>query len=153
MIKVRLIGPGGDSDLHTVPSKFVLGVDTLITVSPGFAHGVFKATTVAVAGTSIIAAPDPGGRIILTDLILTTDKTANSSVAVNFEDGTNTVTIVGADSANAPVNLAIPFAGNWEGWVDARVEMVVVADVAATLALGYTKLSSGLAFAEWDGLR
>ena len=153
MIKVRLIGAGGDSDLHTVPSKFVKNSDTLVVVQPSFAHGVFKSVTHSVAGTSTIVAPNPGGRIVLTDIIVTSDKTANSDITVKFIEGSDSVDIIKADSANAPVNIAIPFSGNWEGWKDAVLQLVTVADVACTVAVGYMKLTTGLAFAEWDGLR
>lgn len=153
MIKVRLIAPGGNSELHAVPSKFIKGVSTLVVVDPAFAHGVFKSVTHAVAGTSTIVAPDPGGRIVLTDLIITSDKTANSDITVKFIESSDSVDIVKADSANAPVNIAISFNGNWEGWKDAVLQLVTVADVACTVAVGYMKLKTGLAFAEWDALR
>lgn len=152
-LPVRLISPGGSSEYHAVPSKFVKGVNVVVVVSPAFAHGVFKSVTHSVAGTSTIAAPDPGGRIALTDIIVTSDKTANSDITVKFIQGSDSVDIIKADSANAPVNIALPFQGNWDGWKDAVLQLVTVADVACTVAVGYMKLKDGLDFAEWDNLR
>lgn len=152
-IGVRLISPGGESEYHAVDSKFVIGEKVLITYDAGFAHGVFRSSSRTTAGTTAIVTPDPGGRIALTDLLITTDKTANSDVTVRFTDGTNDVDIMVVDSANAPVTLAIGFRGNWEGWIDARVDMITVQSVTATVAIGYMKLPTGLAFAEWDKLR
>jgi len=152
-IGVRLISPGGDSEYHAVPSKFIVGEKVLVVYGAGFAHGVFRSASRTSAGTTAIVTPPPGGRIALTDLIITTDKTANSDVTVRFTDGTDTVDVMVADSANNTVNLAIAFAGNWEGWVDARLEMVTTQSVTATVAVGYMILATGLAFAEWDGLR
>lgn len=61
-----------------------------------------------------------------------------------------------ADSSNAPVNVAIPFAGNWAGWRNARIELVVSgANGTATLAVGYFKISKSktMNYDEWNALR
>ena len=152
-VAVRLIAPGGSSEYHAVPSKFFPDLSILVISSAAAAHGVFKSVTHAVASTSTIVAPDPGGRIALTEIIVTSDKTANSDITVKFVEGSDSVDIIKADSANAPVNIALSFNGNWEGWKDPVLQLVTVADVACTVAVGYMKLKTGLAFAEWDKLR
>ena len=47
-----------------------------------------------------------------------------------FTDGVETINIIVADSTNAPINLAIPFAGRWQGWRDARIDLITVNAVA-----------------------
>ncbi len=153
MILVRILASGVGKEFHWVTSPFT-GEPVIVTTDQSKAHGLFKSATLAAAGTSVIVQPPASGRIQLTDIIVSTDKTANSTVTLAFEDGTNTINIAVFDSANAPVALAIPLAGKFEGWKDARVEMIVAGgDAAATITLGYIKFPTGLAFAEWDALR
>ena len=57
-------------------------------------EGVFKSTTRSSAGTSTIAEPLPKSSILLTDLILTSDRVALATVTVRFTDGTNNVDII-----------------------------------------------------------
>lgn len=135
--------------------KDLLGNDTLIIQNPANVYGHFKAVTRTTAGTTIVVSPPSGGAIALTDLIISSDKVANSSVTIRFTDGTNTITIFSASTNDAPVNINIPFAGRWRGWTDARLEVVTVSTVNATVAAGYYKLSSGLsqAYLDWDSGR
>ena len=87
-------------------------------------HGLFKSVTRTTAGTSIVTAPTPSGAIVLTDLIVTTDKTNATSVTVQFTNGIDTIVIMTGDSTNAPVNVAISFTGRIAGWKDARLEVI-----------------------------
>lgn len=152
-IAVVLESPENKSKLQVYPSVVNPSKNQLATVSDSEFHGVFKAATRTTAGTTIIAEPKPNGTLLVTDLIMTTDKTANSDVTLRFTDGTNTINIIVADSANATVNLAIALNGRFLGWKDARIEMVTVQSVTATVTLGYVKIPIGLEFTEWDGLR
>lgn len=155
-VGVRLLAPGGESEYHSEKTLFSgLGENprVLIVANEKDQHGVFKAQQRTSAGTTILASPTGGGALALTDLMITTDKTANSSVVIHFTDDTETEVVMEADSANNTVNLAIAFAGLWRGWKDARLEMVTVDTVTATVAVGYMKIVSGQFFAEWDALR
>lgn len=152
MIKARLVARGTNEELHYATGVYS-GEPNLVTTDESKVHGVFKSATRTSAGTTIITTPRLGGSIILTDLILTTDKTTNSLTTVRFTDGSNTINVIVADSANAPINLALSFGGLWRGWQDARLELVTVQTVSATVALGYVKIDEGLKFADWDGLR
>jgi len=118
-------------------------------------QGVFKSTNRTTTGTSIITAPDSGGAIVLTDLLISTDKVNNATVVVRFTDGTNTIEIFSANVTDAPVNLSIPFAGNWKGWKNARLELVTVNTVDVTVAVGYYKIGNEFAdgYTEWDAKR
>jgi len=119
-------------------------------------NGRFASVTNSGVQTQIAAAPLGNDAIVLTDMIVSTNKTNNSTTVVQFTDGANTVVIARFDSSNAPVTLAIPFSGNWQGWQSARLELVTDTNGQdATLAAGYFKIpkSKALAFAEWDALR
>ena len=124
-----------------------------VTSTLGSAFGTFKAVTRTTAGTTIITEPDPGGSLILTDLLVSSGKFSSGSVQVQFTDGTDTVSIFDIDVTDAPIVVALPFAGRWQGWKDARLEMVTVLDPDATVAAGYVKIPAGIPFAEWDALR
>lgn len=129
----------------------------LVTTSYGEANGHFKAETLTVAGAVTVINPLPGDAVVLTDLILTTDKTVGSTATVKLTDGVNEVIIISADMVNAPVVLAIPFKGRWQGWKSAGVELEIVGGTnpTATLAIGYYHVDkvNALQFSEWDAQR
>jgi hypothetical protein len=118
-------------------------------------NGCFKAATRAAAGTTIITEPDLHGSIVLTDLIVTSDRVNAAIITLRFTDGTNTINIFVADVTDAPCNVATSFVGQWKGWKDARLEVVTVGVVKATVAVGYFKLpeETTLGFVEWDTAR
>lgn len=152
MIKTKALAAGTNSEYHWADglvSKEPLHVIT----TEGGRHGVFKSTSRTTAGTSTISEPELNGSLILTDLIVSSDKTNASTITIRFTDDTNTVNVAVFDSGNAPVATAISFTGLWQGWKNARLEMVTVANVTATAALGYLKLDTGLQYADWDNLR
>ncbi len=115
--------------------------------------GHFKSSSRTSAGTTIIASPISSGFIVLTDLIVTTDKVNAATVVVQLTDGSNTVIISSSDVTDAPANYAIGFVGTWRGWKDARIELVTTGNVAATVSVGYSKCRDGLDFDTWDGQR
>ena len=121
----------------------------------GAQEGHFKAVTRSSAGTSTIVEPTGNNGIVLTDLIITSDKVQSATLTVSFTDGTNTITIAGADVTDAPCNIAIPFAGLWEGWQGAQIDLVTVGNVTTTVAIGYYHITADYAkpYAEWNALR
>ncbi len=152
-VGTRWLASGTNEEFHWVRSPFT-GQPVLVTTNQSKAHGLWKTATLTAAGTVVLVQPPGGGRIQLTDLLISTDKTANSSVTLAFEDGTNTENIAVFDSSNAPVSLSHTFAGKVEGWKDARIEMVVAGgDATATIMVGYLKFNEGLSFTVWDNLR
>lgn len=116
-------------------------------------NGVFKTVTHTVATTTVVSLPPTGGSIILSDLVITTEKKQNGIVLVQFTDGSNTEVIIGSRVNDAPLNLAIAFGGRWRGWRDARLEFITVADFSATLAVGYAKLPVCDTHSVWDKRR
>jgi hypothetical protein len=113
----------------------------------------FKSEYRTSAGTTEIAAPKTDGAIMLTDLIITTDRVASSRLRVFFDDGTRTITITDCVPIDAPVNLAIGFRGSWTGWKNAALKMQTWAALKANVAVGYIKIPGGLEYEEWDALR
>lgn len=131
------------------------GYKILISQTHAQVEGRFRSKTLTAPGTIIVAEPDIDGCIVLTDLILTSDKTQSSSITVQFTDDVETIVLAEADMTDAPVNIATSFAGYWRGWRNARLELVVTGgiDPTATLAAGYFKLHDSMLFGEWDSLR
>lgn len=152
MIKSNLVDSGSGDELYIACCT---NKKVLITQTHAQIAGVFKSKTLNAAGTIIVAEPSSEGCIVLTDLILTSDKTANAAITVQFTDGTHTIPIVEADITDAPINIATSFAGYWRGWEDARLELVVTGGInaTATLAAGYFKLQDSMLYSEWDSLR
>ena len=113
----------------------------------------FKSETRTGAGTSTIAEPVTDGAIMLTDMIISTDRVANSQLTVYFDCGTHQVNIYDGYSNDAPINFAIGFHGGWTGWKDAALKMKTVSAIKATVAVGYIKVPGGCCYTEWDALR
>jgi hypothetical protein len=156
-IKARLFG-GDNKEVHAfyplAVHKPMSGAPNMLGMATlAHAHGVFKAATRTDAGTTILTTPILNQSIILTDMIISGEKQAGSVVTVRFTDGTNTVNIFVASQVDAPPQIAIPFAGRWQGWRNARLEMVTSGAGDATVAVGYMNVPEGLTFEEWDALR
>lgn len=113
----------------------------------------FFSATRATAGTTILAAPAQGGVLSLTDLLISTDKTNATSVTVRLTDDINTIDLFVGDSTNAPLAIGHSFTGYVTGWQDARLEMVTVGAVTATVTVVYIKKTKGIPFADWDARR
>jgi hypothetical protein len=160
-IDVQLIDVATGEALHTEP--YYLGGEgnkkytLLIASTPQKIHGVFSTVVFSAATAStVIATPTSGGSIELTDLIITFERTASTYVEVRFNDGTHTETIVHTDLNDAPVNMAIPFNGNWQGWADAYVDVVITSgNPDGAVSIGYVKRDSRgtLKYDAWDARR
>lgn len=152
--KSVLYDPYSGDPLLVVPGESPGGQHKLAATSTlAIAHGVFKSAQRTTAGTTIITQPDNGGAIVITDLLISTDRTNATSVSLQFTDDTETINIFTGDSTNAPIALGHGFTGTVKGWKDARLEMVTVGAVTATVMAGYYKIKDGIYFAEWDALR
>jgi len=124
-----------------------------ITATVGLSFGTFAAQTRTTTGTTIIIAPEGGGSIIITWIVVSGEKQAGSDVTVRFTDGSDTVTLMVINQVDAPPNLSIAFPSRVQGWRDARVEMVTSGAGDATVSVGYVKVPQGLVFSDWDALR
>lgn len=125
----------------------------LVTTDVETAHGVFQNVTTSGAGTTTVITPNDAGSLLLTDLILSTDKVNSGTVTLQMTDDTNTITLFQAIVTDAPAVLSMPINGRIQGWKDARIDLVIVNNVDVSVTLGYVKMPSGLPFTEWDELR
>jgi len=157
MIFARLLGRDGVAIQSRAPLAPFQPAKTedeiLITSDFVRAFGVFRAAARITAGTTTIVTPPASGSILLTDLMISGEKQAGSTTSVQFTDGTDTVTIFLASQVDAPPQIAIPFAGRFQGWKDAQIDMVTSGAGDATVTIGYVKVPNGLPFDEWDAYR
>ena len=149
----RAHGQNAIKEPHFVSSQFHPNEIVQVFTSGPQRHGVFKAATSTTQGTTSIVNPDKLGSIIVTDLLVTTNKAANGILKLLFGDG-----VVAVNIAIFPVDLAvnqnIAFVGLFRGWQDASLKMNTSgATFDATVTVGYMKAPNGLPFDEWDALR
>ena len=157
MVDIRLLARAhGQSDTkqpHFVSSQFHLHEIVPVFTTGPQRHGVFKAVTATTQTTTEIAAPLAGGAIIVTDLIITTNKQAGGILTLRFSDGSNNINL-GVFPVDIAVNQSLALVGLFRGWVDADLQMVTSgATFDATVTAGYMKAPNGLPFDEWDALR
>ena len=150
-LKVVLFDTATGKKLETIEDIF--GHPNLAVTDHYMKDTCFKSETRTGAGTSTITAPRTDGAVILTDLIISTDRVANSRLTLFFDCGTHQVNIYDGYANDAPINIALGFHGGWTGWKDAALKMTTVAVVKATVAVGYIKIPEGLEYEEWDTLR
>lgn len=152
MLKASLIEGGSGRGLYIAEQN---GHLILVSQTHAQMDGRFKSKTLVDTGVVVVTEPSKGGSIVLTDFILTSDKTLGAVVSVRLTDDTNTIPLMVADMSDAPVNLASSLAGKWEGWRDARLELVIEGGVnpTATLAAGYYKNVKSKLYADWDSQR
>jgi hypothetical protein len=126
----------------------------LITTTPLFAHGVFNAVVLDGAATTTVAVCPSGGSLLITDLVISAKKVANTTLTVRFNDGANTEIIIAPDTIEQSTNFSWSPAGRIHGWRDADLQVVTTGDnTDATVTAGYIKFPTGLVFTEWDNVR
>ena len=150
-LKALLVDPSSGKVLEIIEDIF--GNPSLAVTDHYAKDTCFKSETRTGAGTSTIASPRTDGAILLTDIIVSTDRVANSRLTVFFDCGTHQVNIYDGYANDAPINFALGFRGGWTGWKDAALKMTTVAVIKATVAVGYIKIPVGLEYEEWDALR
>lgn len=151
-IGVRLLARGSEKEFHHFPSPF--GREpVLIVMSPAQAHGQFKRATLTAANTAIIVQPRAGQSIWVTDILISGEKQAGSSVTVQFTDGSNTEIMVIGDQVDASPTMAANLQAYFRGWKDARVEMVTAGAGDATVTIGYIHSVDALTYSDWSAQR
>jgi hypothetical protein len=153
MIKSNIIASRNGKELHSYDGYD--GEPVLVTTTHGAQHGSFTAATRSSEGTTTVIAAESNDAIVLTDLILTTDKVQSATATVIITDGVNSVTLIAAKLNDGPCNIALSFAGHWQSWRAARIDLVTVNAVTATLALGYFRIpwDTAMAYGQWNALR
>ena len=155
MLKVCLTDPGSGQCLHSEEYDHEGEEGRMLLVTTIQQHyGRFKSASSTTATTTIITAPKPDGSLQLTDLVVSSAKSNNATVTIQFTDGAETVKIC-VFEITTQLNEAMSFAGLWQGWKDARLEMVTSSVAPATVAAGYIKHAPAhtLEFAAWDAQR
>lgn len=119
------------------------------------ANGTFKSELILTPATTTITSPDPSGSLIITDIVISADKTNNTTLLVQFTDGVNTAVIISPDTTNQAVNFSWAPQGRIQGWKNARIDVITggVGTPSVAVTVGYLKIPSGLEFADWDALR
>jgi len=160
MIRTVAVDPKTKKALHVEEqwdeSHAVTGEEAIpVWMGTGFAHGTFTAAQASGTGTTIVVAPKDEGSLILTDIFLSSNKVNNAVITLQFTDGTTAIPIVAPTITDSPVNLATSLSGRWQGWKDARVELVIAGGTGhnVTASVGYVKMPTGLPYDEWDNLR
>ncbi len=158
MLNVNLVDPNTKSSLHHervwAETPRVKGDEVfLVGVDSNQAHGTFANASRTTAGTTTITSPNASGSLLITDLVLNTEKQTGGQVDVQFTDGTDTVVVFRAFCNDAPANLVLNAGGRFQGWKDARLDLVVTGATDCSVTLGYVKLPTGLPYEEWDSLR
>ena len=154
-IKVFLTNPQSNQVLDCQPG--FTGECTLIAESRIRLDAKWKSGINNAAETINIVTPNPGESIFITDLLLTSSKkVANSTIVLQFYDGTNTEEIMEVEGETAPVEFSHAFAGGLSGWEDAILQ--VITDQAAMYVVtlvGYIKVSESLTktYNEWSAER
>ena len=154
MIKTNLIESGSGRSLHTFldPSNH----PTLVVSDYALLHGTFTAVTLTGAATQTIVEARSKEGIVLTDLIIASEKSTGGKISIQFTDGVNTINILQMTAVNQQVNMAIPFRGNWAGWQGCDIKVVTTGvNIDGSVSVGYfrTPEETTLTFADWDARR
>lgn len=151
-IDVRLVAKDGTPLLvHETPFG-----EVLVTTEPSRAVGWFKAVTNSGVQTQTIVNCSKGFALYVTDIVVSADKTALSTLTVRFYDGTNAENIYVADTAESTLNIAIHPAGRTLGWDAAYIQLITdTANQAATCTVWYNIVKGNfvMSYAKWNALR
>jgi hypothetical protein len=154
-IKVFLAHSQDNQTLDCKPG--FTGVCTLVTESLARLSAKWRSGINNAAETIDVVSPDTNGSIFITDILLTSSKkVANSTIILQFYDGTNTEKIMEIEGETAPVEFSHAFAGGLSGWRGAILQ--VITDQAAMYVVtlvGYIKVSEDLTktYSEWSADR
>ena len=154
-VKIILINPSTD---HALDNKLGFeGECTLVTESLRCLNSRWQSGINDAAETIDVVTPAPEEALFITDLIISSSKkVANSTIILQFHDGTNTEKIMEIEGVSAPVEFSHAFAGGLSGWKDAILQ--VVTDQAAMYVVtlvAYIKISEDLAkaYEDWSADR
>ena len=151
-VKVYLVNPQSSQALNCAVG--FTGEYTLITESRIRLNAKWRSGINNAAETVDVVTPKSSESILITDLLLTSSKkVANSTVILQFYDGTNTEKIMEIEAETAPVEFSHAFAGGLPGWKDAILQ--VITDQAAMYVVtlvGYIRVSEDLtkSYKDWS---
>jgi len=153
MIKTNIVAGRNNKELHTYDGCD--GSPILVTTKHKEHHGRFASQVLALAGTFTLVEAKESQGIVLTDLIISFEKKNAATVTIQFTDAVNTVSILLVTLTDAPVSMAIPFAGNWAGWQACDIKIVSSHATVGCVSVGYFRTPESLTpgYSEWDALR
>lgn len=154
-IKVFLANSQSNQALDYEPGftgECTLIAESLIRLNAKWQSGINNA-----AETIDVVTPDVDESIFITDLLITSSKkVANSTIILQFYDGTNTEKIMEIEGASAPIEFSHAFAGGLLGWKDAILQVITDQALMYVVTLiGYVKVSKDLTktYSEWNADR
>ena len=158
MIRTALVDPTDGTAIETEqfwrgPHSLHADARSILVADAYRSHGVFKAVTFTPTTTVALGTPDIDGSLILTDLIMTGDKVNGGTMLVKFTDDTFDDVLINISTTDAPVAIALAFAGRFQGWANSRVDVIITGNIKGSVVLGYIKAPNGLPYSEWDQLR
>lgn len=142
---------GSGTALHVAKGRhghYGLVVETQATI-----HSRFQSISLAAAATTTMITVSDKESIIITDILIAAQKKAASTFLLQFTDGVDTEVMFVPDIVNQPVNFGIALAGGWQAWLGADFQVVTAGTFNYTVTIGFYKVTHGLQFADWDGLR
>ena len=133
-------------------------IPVLVVTTPQKAHGVFRsASWTGVQGATILVQPDGDGSVELTDIIISSPRKNTGTILVQFiDDDSNVEEILNTSVTGDPVNLAVSFAGRFQGWSGARIEYTIgTASDGGSILVGYVKHKKGGSqkYSDWNAQR
>lgn len=151
---VQLIDAANSKALLFAKSPVGNGKPVLATVDVTAVFGVFRSVTQALAGTYIFATPSSDDSVQITDIMISAKKTQNTTLAVQYNDDTDSEIVFAPDTVNDPVNFSASFVGRWIGWTGARLEVVTTGALPFTVSIGYIYVhATDESFDTWDSRR
>lgn len=128
----------------------------LITSTPEKFYGWFKSATHTTTATTIMATPEDGGSLSISDIVISAEKITAGTATVRFYDGTNEEVIAEFILNDGPCNFSWSPKGRVWGWQDAYIDFATpTANTDATCTICYQKVEPELTmgYNEWDGAR
>ncbi len=129
-----------------VPLNVQTGVDgnpTLVTDGSRVLAAHWQSASITTGTTTTIVAAKPNESILLTDLVLIlSKKVASATIALNFSDGTNSVTLFTFDAATASFQFSHAFQGGLRGWKNADFKVVTSHNTTVGVLVGYVHVAS-----------
>ena len=113
----------------------------------------YKNVTHTTAATTTVVKPKAGEAIIITDLVISGEKSNGGVITVQWNDGSTQDGIKKYDVNDGPVNLHVGYQGRNKGWKDAFIEMITsTSNQDASVEVGYYFIRGAgvLSFTEWD---
>ena len=131
----------------------ITGREYLITFDALHAHGLYKTTTIVASGTVTVVLAPPGGSILITDIVMNADKSANSTITLEWNDGTVQDELLSAQLGNQNFQMVWSVTGRVQGWEDARLDILTSGTFNASINIGYIRMPAGDKKGTWDILK